>query len=174
MKIVLRIALALMVLSLSFVDYNSVVSAQVLKMPTSKDKIAMSYVDVIGRTMPDELDKKNMDIAKSVTQSFFKALSDKQYRVAYNYYSPEIQNKIGYEAFVDSLSNVISINLQYCGPYSFAPNLIVMDGRYEQVNRTDDQKIDPRLYEFRFAVSKIGNEWKIADMIYEDVTLKNL
>ncbi len=162
------------VLSLTLVSYNPVVSAQALISQVNKERIAMSYVDVLGRTMPDELDKKNMDSAKSVTQNFFKALSDKQYRIAYNYYSPEIQNKIGYEAFVDSLSNVISINLQYCGPYSFAPNLIVMDGRYEQVNRTDDKKIDPRLYEFRFAVSKIGNEWKIADMIYEDVTLKNL
>ena len=174
MKIVLRIALALMVLSLSFVDYNSVVSAQVLKMPTSKDKIAMSYVDVIGRTMPDESEKEAMKIAKGVIQAFFKAVDDKQYRVAYNYFSPEIQKAVGYDAFVDSLSKTTRITLQYCGAIAFKGNLIILEAGSEDILRTDDGKIDPRLYEYRFAVNKIGNEWKIVDMVSEDVTLKRL
>lgn len=111
---------------------------------------------------------------KICVQNLFKAINEKQYRVAFDYFSPEIQRKYGYDEFVKSASKADVIVLQYCGAIAFKGNLIILEAGSEDILRTDDGKIDPRLYEYRFAVNKIGNEWKIVDMVSEDVTLKRL
>lgn len=158
--------------SLFFGGYEPIASAHTLKM-TQEGNISMSY-DVAGVKMPDNTEKEAMKIAKSVTENFFKAVYEKQYRLAYNYFSPEIQSKMGYEAFANGLAKASYTSLLYCGVANYEGNLVLIDGRYEQVLRTDDGKIDPRLYNFRFGVNKIGNDWKIVYLVEEDVTLKYL
>lgn len=173
-KILRNIVFEMVVASaLNFMIYDPVVSAKTLKMPIIKENISMSY-DVAGVKMPDESEKEAMKIAQNVTKDFFKALSDKQYRVAYNYFSSEVQSKMGYEAFVNGFSKTLYINLGYCGPIFYEGNLVILDGEYTEAFRTDDGKFDPRLFRFKLAINKIGNEWKIVDLVEKDVTLDHI
>lgn len=158
---------------LIFGSYPPVVTAHALKNFESEGNISLSY-NVAGVKMPDESEKEAMKIAKSVTQNIFKALQKKQYRIAYNYFGPELQSQVSYQQFVDHYSNTTLIGLEFCDVFDYEGNLIIIDGQYEQIERTADGKIDPRLFRFRFAVNKIGNDWKVVELIEEDVTLKHL
>lgn len=156
-------------------DYDQIVLAQTITIPTNEGNITMSYTDPLtGRKMPDGTEKEAMKIGKSVVLNFFKALSDKNYRLAINYLGPEFQKSLSNDKMEKIFSNTISISLYYCNPIYFEGNLVIFEGRGEETKRTVDGKIDPRLLEYKFAVNKIGNEWKIVDMTEEDVTLKHL
>ena len=157
--------------SLFIWDFNHVVMAHTQNMPKSKGYIAMSY-KVAGVKMATESEKEAMKIARDVVKNLFKALHDKQYRTAFDYFCPEIQNEIGYDRFVSNLSKTADIGMQYCGVIDYEGNLIGISAKVDEMIRLDNGKLDPRIFEYRFIVNKIQSGWKIVAMTSKDISYK--
>lgn len=160
-------------LSLILWDCNHVVMAQPLNMLKSEKNIAMSY-NVAGVKMATESEKEAMKIAKSVVENFFKALSNKQYRVAFDYFSPEIQDQFGYDRFVSNLSKTQHIGLLYCSVINYEGNLVAIGAETDELERLDNGKLNPRLFEYKLAVNKLQSGWKIVGIMSKDITLDRL